>query len=88
MKKRVNANELQKGDIIYFYDNRNRSVDTREVKEITYDDFYRLADIIDTNGDEFALNYHKKFTIDRKSEDINEIKRMQQLAGILVENEN
>ena len=87
MKKRVNANELQKGDIIYFYDNRNKFVKTKEVKEIKQDDKYRAVEIIDTNGDQFWLNYHQKFTIDRKSEDINEIKRMQQLAGIILENQ-
>jgi hypothetical protein len=85
MKKRVNANELQKGDIIYFYDNRNKFVKTREVKEIKHDDKYKAVEIIDTNGDEFWLNYHQKFSIDRKNEDINEVKRMQELAGI---NEN
>lgn len=66
MRKRVHANEIQKGDIIYFYNNRRGTVETREVKEIKHDN--TVAKIIDIDEDEFWLVHHQKFTIDRKAE--------------------
>ena len=68
MKKRVNANELQKGDIIYFYNNRNRSVKTREVKGLIIPEKFNPIEIIDTNNDEVWIVWNKLLTVDRKAE--------------------
>ena len=68
MKKRVRAYELQKGDIIYFYNNRNGSVKTREVKELIIPKKFNPIEIIDTNNDEFWIVWDKLLTVDRKAE--------------------
>jgi hypothetical protein len=68
MKKRVRAHELQKGDIIYFYNNRNRSVKTREVKELIIPEKFNPIEIIDTNNDEVWIVWNELLTVDRKAE--------------------